>query len=295
MAMIMTLVQIVATYAEKLLPVCSDRLNAEQEVWWYLEHVTGKCKAELLTMTIDTSTLENLRIQLEDFIIQRVINKKPLQYIIGSVPFGDLTIIVEPPILIPRPETEEWVLWVIDQCKALQDKPLLILDLCTGTGCIGLQIARAMPEATVIGVDINQQAIALAEKNKTLNTIKNITFLQGDLFEPVHNKRFDLIVSNPPYLTQAEWSSLDPQVRDWEDERALVAAGQGMEIYDRILAGAGTYLADRTRENIDFPQIIMEIGPAQVGIELLASAHNFEKIEFFSDFSGKRRWLVLGV
>ena len=295
MAMTMTLVQTIATYAEKLLPVCSDRLNAEQEVWWYLEYVTGKRKAELLAMTIDTSMLENLRMQLEDFIIQRITHKKPLQYILGSVPFGDLTILVEPPILIPRPETEEWVLWLIDQCKALQDKPPSILDLCTGTGCIGLHIARAMPEATVVGVDINQQAIALAEKNKALNAIPNITFLQGDLFEPVHNKRFDLVVSNPPYLTQAEWSSLDPQVRDWEDRRAFVAAGQGMEIYERILAGAPTYLNQATPKNCNFPQIVTEIGPAQAGIELLAKDCNFKKIDVFSDFSGKRRWLTLCV
>ncbi|MFA6527712.1 MAG: HemK/PrmC family methyltransferase, partial [Candidatus Babeliales bacterium] len=249
--MIPTITQLVISYAEKLLPVCTDGGNAHQEIWWFLQHVTGKRKAELLTMHPQASStiMANLREQLEVLVFERVTNKKPLQYIIGSVPFGDLTILVQPPILIPRPETEEWVLWTIEQYAPLANEPLTILDLCTGTGCIGLEIARALPSATVVGVDINPQAIALAEKNKALNAIHNTTFVQGDLFEPVKNQHFDLIVANPPYLDEAEWDALDPQVTGWEDKQALVAHDHGMAIYERIFAGARTCLTGQALTN----------------------------------------------
>lgn len=293
--MTINITQLVTSYGQKLSPICSTLQDAQQEVWWFIEHATGKRKSELLVMHNDTH-LAHLKEQLDSFIIQRTVFKKPLQYILGSVPFCDLTILVEPPILIPRPETEEWTLWLINQYKAFTTHPISILDLCTGSGCIGLQFAHTFPKATVVGVDINPQAIALAEKNKALNALSNITFLQGDLFEPLNTgQRFDLIVSNPPYLAPTEWDMLDQEVTRWEDKGALVAQQGGMEIYERIFANVKTFLIHNPQIPGNLPRIVMEIGPCQDQIEGLATRYGFEKSRFFVDTEGKRRWLALYV
>lgn len=291
--MAQTLTQLIANYAQKLTPVCPAMQDAQQEIWWFLEHVTHKRKAELL---VANPSLEFLKQHLDAFITERVDLKKPLQYILGSVPFGNLTILVQPPILIPRPETEEWTLWLIDQYNTLGYEPQATLDLCTGSGCIGLALARAFPHATVLGTDINPHAIALAEKNKAHNNIANITFKQGDLFEPLEaNQTFDLIVSNPPYLDQAEWEALDQQVLQWEDKQALMAQNGGMGIYQRIFANVTTFLSPNSQAQKGLPRIVMEIGPAQAAIEQLAIDYGFAKNAVFVDTAGKRRWITLYV
>jgi release factor glutamine methyltransferase len=293
-----TIAQIVTTCAKQLLPVCPQPHDAEQEAWWLIEHVTGKRKVELITSTVshDKVMLASIQEKLNDLITQRVELKKPLQYILGNVPFGNLTIKVVPPILIPRPETEEWVLWLISQCTVNQ--PNTILDLCTGSGCIGLQLAHAFPKATVLGIDNNPEAIVLAEENKKLNNLTNITFRQGDLYAPLKaTDLFDLIVANPPYLAQEEWERLDPQVTLWEDKQALVAANKGMKLYEQILAKASSFLQQSTDSpsTHPLPRIVLEIGPAQHHIETLADQYGFTKNRVFVDSEGKRRWLTLYV
>ena len=143
----------------------------EQELWWLIEHITGKRKTQILSRSHQVLT-ENQAAQLKQCIHEIHVEHKPLQYILGKVPFGDLEILVKQHILIPRPETEEWVLWLINNHKWPKDKPLNILDLCTGSGCIGLQLAKSFPFAMAVGIDSNPTAIVLAEQNKKLNNIK---------------------------------------------------------------------------------------------------------------------------
>jgi len=225
---------------EKMLKAHNYAGNCHQITLWLAQKLTDKSYAQLLTHN-DELSLGQKR-QLEQWIKELVEEYKPIQYIIGSVPFCDLDILVEPPILIPRPETEEWVVELISDSKNLS--PLKILDLCTGSGCIALALAKAFREARVIGSDISEQAIALAQKNKDKAQLENVTFIESNLFEKITAQKFDLIVSNPPYISEDEWRGLDPSVREWEDKCALSALDEGLFLIKKIINEVPNFLND---------------------------------------------------
>lgn len=197
--------------------------------------------------------------QLEQWLHELLVLKKPLAYVLGYVPFCNIQILVEPPMLIPRPETEEWVMHLIERLRAAK-RPLHILDVCSGSGCIALAIAQAFPNSTVVGLDISPQAIKLARCNQQVLKLPNISFVQSDLFTAVVGQRFDVIISNPPYVTPDEWQGLASIVRDWEDRQALVADHSGLAVLNTLIQQAQFYLAD-TEPGI--PQVILEIGHQQ--------------------------------
>lgn len=283
------MIDLINAVRDELLPCVGSIQEATQEAWWLLEKLLDETKLSLLTSEVVELSSQQLAI-LNRWVNDRVQKKKPLQYILGSVPFCDLEILVEPPILIPRPETEEWVTWLIDQLAQAQEKPLKILDLCTGSGCIALALAQALPQATVIGIDINPQAIELAEKNKAHNRISNVTFMLSDLDQVLtQDMRFDLIVSNPPYLAQAEYDNLDPEVKQWEDVRALVAENDGLDFYRRIAQIAALRLA---KNNVSFPVIVLELGTVSEPIQEILKKAGFKGVSLHTDIQGKRRWIA---
>lgn len=285
---IFTVDELLKYASDLLLPVCGNRLLATQESLWILEFLTGKNKSELLfnnNQQISNEYADKLSIILD----QRIIQNKPLAYIIGNVPFCNLNILVEPPVLIPRPETEEWVSWLISILKNTEKKNISVLDLCCGSGCVGLAIAKALPESSVLGIDISEHAIKLGNLNKIENQLNNIQFLKSDMFECLpENFSCDLIVANPPYLSAIEYSNLDLDVRYWEDKNAFVADNCGMIFYENILLNATNYLNSYSQ---NIPSIILEIGPAQANIEILLQKLNYKKFEIHKDIQSKRRWL----
>jgi release factor glutamine methyltransferase len=225
-----------------------------QEACWLLQHITQKSQAELLT----TSRLSDQELEKLDHAILQIKNHhKPLAYILGFVPFLDLKIQVKAPILIPRHETEEWVAKIIEQFQPLQAKIKNICDLGTGSGCIALALAKNFPQADITAIDINPQALDLAAHNAQLNNIKNITFLQSDLFDQLpKNLKFDLIVSNPPYIDPACRPQLPVQVLKWEDHQALFAQDSGLHIITKILQNSVQFL----QKNSTLPaQLVFEI------------------------------------
>jgi len=231
-----------------------------QYAWWILEGITDKSRTEILGHELlDLS--EQQRNKLDDWVKKLVDQHMPLAYLLGSVPFDNVTVLVDPPILIPRPETEEWVMKLIDELKWSGDNKLTILDLCTGSGCIALALAHHLPHATIVAVDINTQAVELTKKNCEYNKIKNINVVHSDLYATIpKHYSFDLIVSNPPYIDQNDWLNLNSSVRDWEDKNALVAGHGGMAIIEQIIDGALNCLKSNTAlEAADVPQLIFEI------------------------------------
>jgi release factor glutamine methyltransferase len=261
------------------------------EAWWLLEKITNQTKAELLALgTINLSPHQEQT--LHQWITERVIYQKPLQYIVGSVPFCGLDVIVRPPILIPRPETEEWATWLINSLKLQEIKtPFTILDLCCGSGCIGLALAHAFPEVHVVGIDISQQALDLALENKKHNNISNITFVQSDMFENLPPDFYcDIIVSNPPYLAPEELIYTHPEVHRWEDHQALVSRHHGMYFYECIFENSLRYVQSK---NYVFPQIIVEIGLAQQEIDSLLKLYGFKNFEILYDQQGRPRWVAV--
>ncbi len=258
--------------------------------WWLIESVTGKNKVQLLCS-------KNLLTDFHKIILARHIKElvhdhKPLQYILGDVHFGPLTITVAPPTLIPRPETEEWVANLIQDLAAVKEKNITILDMCTGTGCIGLWIAQALPQAHIYAVDIDQKALNLAQTNAQNNKITNITFIESDLFGNISkNLKFDLIVSNPPYIAYEEWLNLDQNVKNWEDKKALVAHDNGLALIEKLIKEASQFLKNNSVLNqYEISRLMIEIGHKQGDVvKDLYQKSGYKNVTLVKDFAKKDR------
>lgn len=233
-------------------------------------------------------------------LLQRRIKGEPVQYIIGHIEFLGLCIRVGKGVLIPRPETELLVEEVIKTVKSKASKvnrsvkkssrikhhtSQMFLDLCTGTGCIALALAREFSDAEVYGTDVSTQALVYAKKNTEANTIRNVRFIQGSLFEPVKGKKFDIITANPPYIRRDEFETLQPEIRDWEPAAALDGGTDGMDFYRAILSSAGDFLKPNGF-------IFLELGYDQAeGVQKIARAEGFREITVINDYAGIGRIL----
>ena len=175
----------------------------------------------------------------ESFVDRRLAGE-PLQYIEGTVDFGPVEIVVDPRVLVPRPETE----YILTQAIAAVDVPAVIVDLCTGSGNLALGLAATFPQADVFAVELSQDAAAVASHN-IQRTGLDVEVLIGDLFDPLPESirgHIDLLVSNPPYLARSEAVDLPVDVLA-EPLMALVAGDRGDEIVERIAHGATEWLA----------------------------------------------------
>jgi len=242
-------------------PMYESSRHAQTVAWWFLEGITKKTRTQLITETSLSLTDIQLQ-QLQQWVHAHTVEQYPIQYLLGSVPFGPLEVLVEPPTLIPRPETEEWCFNLINALTPLAHTPLRILDMCTGSGCIALLLAKTFPHSTIYGADISDTALALAEKNATHNNIPNVRFFKSNLFEALNQDApFDLIVSNPPYINPDVWHELSPMVSRWEDRGALVAANQGLEIIQSLVRKAPFYLTKHSPLTVHgIPRLMIEIG-----------------------------------
>jgi len=159
----------------------------------------------------------------------------PLQYLEGTVQFGPIELAIDERALIPRPETE--VLWE-DAVQSLGEAGpgTVIVDMCTGSGNLALALKHAFPHARVIGTDTSASALALAGENSQRTGLE-VEWLKGDLFDALPERvkgRIDLLVSNPPYVTEAEFDDLGPEIRQHEPREALVAGATGTEVLARL-------------------------------------------------------------
>lgn len=229
-----------------------------RESWWLLESITQKKKEALLTTTTPLSHEEQKK--LHNAIDKINTTSMPLAYIIGNVPFGNLSINIKPPILIPRPETEEWTYQLITTLQPYKNKIKTILDIGTGSGCIALSLAQAFPETQIIATDINDTALQLTKENAYKNNIHNIATIKSNLFENIPtNETFDIIVSNPPYISEKHYPSLKDSVIQWEDHQALFAKNNGLHIIENIVQKAPLFLS-----KLKLPvKLVLEFDPEQ--------------------------------
>ena len=174
-------------------------------------------------------------------LVKRRATREPIQYIIGSTDFYGLTLKVDSRALVPRQETEELVDRIVTR---LSEAPKRILDLGTGSGAIAFALASKYPEACITAIDSSTGAIALALENATtLDFVDRVKIIEGNWWSPIaDDESFDLIVSNPPYLTEAEMRSAEPEVVDYEPQEALVAGHDGLNDLRILLEGAPKYL-----------------------------------------------------
>lgn len=283
---------LIKTLQQQLVQANQSPQEAEQEAWWMLEALLGTKKINLLQQDTITYTSEQNK-TLKEWVAQRI-QKKPLAYILGHLPFADLDLLVKPPILIPRPETEEMVLWIINQLKIVYDQKIKILDLCTGTGCIALALAKAYPYAHVVGIDINPAAVKLAEQNKIRNKILNAQFMCADVSQELNiASQFDLIISNPPYVTEHEYAQLDSAIRLWEDYHALVAPKHGSLFYEYIAHQSIVHL-DRSSifSQHHLPRVVVEVGTTPEQVQTIFQNHGFDPVQTYKDMYGAIRWVA---
>lgn len=199
-------------------------------------HITGLPLSALLTMH-DNNILDERRQEQLNILTDNLLDGMPLQYAIGSTTFCGHTFVCDRRALIPRPETEELVKMVITSHKA--QRGISILDIGTGTGCIAISLALAMPEAEISALDISSDALALAAENaKHLNA--HVRFFQTDILAATTlPDRYDIIVSNPPYIRQSEQRDMEANVLDHEPHTALFVTDADPLIFYRTIGFAG--------------------------------------------------------
>ncbi len=256
--------KLVASIEEKLQKKFADATLCTQYAWWLLEYITQKQELDLISQN-DIRWSDEEQKKLDDALTKLIKQDMPLSYLLGSTPFCGLDIITKAPVLIPRPETEEWCANLIDQLHHIRNEPLWILDLCTGSGCIALALADALPKAKVYGTDISDAAFALANENKSHNHIANVQFLRSDCFDQIPKEfKFDLIVGNPPYIPESQWQTLENSVRNWEDKNALIAPDNGLALIKRIIDQAPLYIKpNELMKKSHIPQLVLEIDSSQ--------------------------------
>lgn len=231
--------------------------SSRQEAFWIVEHVL-RLSAHHVVADRDR-LLSHAELLVARGLVERRVGREPLQYILGTQEFCGLEFDVNPAVLIPRPETELLVEYVAQRIPA--ERQATIVDACTGSGCIAVALARLRPRARVIAIDLSSPSLAVARQNATRHEVcGRITWLEGDLLRPLGEQemegRIDLIVSNPPYIAEADWATLQPEVRLFEPRGALVAGPQGTELHERLLQEASRYLSPGGA-------LIMEIGAGQ--------------------------------
>ena len=177
------------------------------------------------------------RTRAESFLARRLKNE-PWQYIFGHAPFRDLELAVGPGCLIPRPETE----YSIDLMFDGLPQGASVCELGVGSGAISLALASERPGLTVVGVEISPDALKWARLNLKKLALPNVTFLQGDLFDPVAGRRFDLVAANLPYIPDGDRGKLPPNVRGYEPETALFGGADGLDVIARALKQAPAFL-----------------------------------------------------
>lgn len=263
----------------------SPRLTAEM----LLSFVLSMKRIELymhFDKPVEQGKLEQLR-----SLVKRCVANEPVQYLVGSCEFYSMTFKVSSDCLIPRPETELLVERAIEFLRTRTDLTnQYICDLCTGSGCIASAIAKNYKgNFRVIATDICDKALAVAAENVAkYNLAEKVQLLQGDLFEPIINqldvKEFDLIVSNPPYVSDAEYENLDAKVKNYEPKLALAAGVDGLDVYKRIIASAADHLKTDGA-------LMLEIGYQQGNAvkDMLEKTNLFTKITIEKDFSSNDR------
>ena len=209
-------------------------------------------------------------------LIARRESREPLQYITGEAPFMGLMLRAAPGVLIPRFDTEA----LCQQAMARMTGAERVLDLCTGTGALAVAIGCRFPGAEVLAGDLSGQAVALARENAARLGAR-VTVRQGDLFAPFAGERFDLIVSNPPYIPTAALAALQEEVKR-EPVLALDGGADGLDLYRRIAAEAPGHLTPGG-------WLLLEIGSDQAAAVRALLQKDFERIEVYGDLNGLDR------
>lgn len=259
--------------------------HAQREVIWLLEEALGVSRPAIHadgTERVGGRAAEQAR-----RLFARRAQHEPVQYLLGTQDFCGLTCEVTPAVLIPRPETELLVEETLRVCGS--QRSARIVDVCTGSGCIAVAIARARPDAMLWATDLSQQAVDVARRNVSRNRVEaRVTVLQGDLLAPLASAGVagsaDVIVSNPPYIAAWEWPTLPPDVAEFEPRLALDGGPDGLRAHRQIADLAPCWLRPGG-------WLILEIGQKQSVplAEYLQASGAYGDAQVRQDFRGMDR------
>lgn len=277
------------TTLRQLLDSSRERLTpryGEREARWLLriimEHVKGWNQVELLLRA--DKEVSDFTIGRVNDAVDRLMAGEPIQYVYGDTYWYGMILKVTPDVLIPRPETEELVDLIV---KENPGSDLRVLDICTGSGCIALALAKSLSFPTVTAIDISDAALDVARTNAELLKVK-IDFIHADALNLGEGKeRYDIIVSNPPYIMDSEMKDMDANVLDHEPHLALfVPDSDSLKFYKAIASYALTALVDGGR-------IYFELNPLTAS-ELAdwMRAHGWEDVQLLRDMHSKIRFMV---
>lgn len=225
--------------------------NARLEAEWLLCAVTGLDRVGLYLQY--DKPLNDSELAAYRALVTRRARREPLQHILGSQEFCGLDYQVTPDVLIPRHDTE----LLVTEAVARHPEARSVLDVGTGSGCIAVSLQKRLSMATVTATDVSEAALAVAGRNAEKHAAR-IEFLHGSLFAPVAGRRFDLIVSNPPYIPTADIGALDQEVRDFDPRAALDGGVDGLQIYRSLVPAAAGQLNPGG-------WLLVEIGIGQAG------------------------------
>lgn len=263
----------------------NPRLDAEV----LLGHLLEKSRLQLY-LHFDMPVFQKDLTVLRELIKKRIA-RTPISYLTNHKEFMSLDFYVDERVLIPRPETEFIVETIL---KFKRDTPQRLLEIGTGSGVIATALAVNKPEWEIIATDISNEALAVAIKNRDAHDCTdNITFLQGDLFEPIktlQSSQFNWIVSNPPYVMTNAHDTLSPDVRDYEPHIALFAGEDGLFIIRRLITESPNYLYPEGK-------LIFEIGDKQAEpVKVLLAEHSaYKSYRFIKDYAGIERVVLASV
>lgn len=272
----------IAEAAARLRRADIDDAHLEAEV--LLAHVTGVTRTRLLARLTDQ--LPERAISTFATLIERRLRHEPLAHITGHREFYGFDLLCDPRALIPRPETEMLVDFALEELRERGDD-LRIVDVGTGTGAIAVAIASANTAAHVLAVDASSEALALARENVVVaDASGRVTCDQRHLLEGLG--LFDVILANLPYISAADWTLLQPEVRDWEPREALVGGEFGTEVIEQILEAAPEHLAP-------LGVLALEIGASQAGSVVATAGRCFPEAEIHArkDLAGIERVIVV--
>jgi len=250
--------------------------TASRDAELLLMRAVGRDRAWLLTHPNEGMNSDQFRIFFD--WIERRTKQEPVQYILGETEFYGLTMRVTPDVLIPRPETEHLVEAALSRVG--RGVAVKICDVGTGSGAIAVAVAHELPRAEVTAVDISAAALRVAKENAERHGVaERIRFVESDLLDAVRGKRFDGVVSNPPYVAEGE--VLEPQVREWEPALALYAGPTGLEVVRRLIPQAWTALVPNG-------WLLIEMGQGQRAA-MANMLSDWDAVEFVADLQGIAR------
>lgn len=252
-----------------------------------LSEITGSTKAQLKAFPEKQLTTEQSA--HINAILTRLQTGEPLQYILGHTEFYGLPFKVNPSVLIPRPETEELVEWILTEVGSWKPAAGSILDIGTGSGCIPITLKKHLPQANISTVDISAEAISTAKQNAELNKVE-VNFIKDDILNPTDNSlltaHYSLIVSNPPYVTLHDKTKMHRNVTDFEPHMALFVPEDDPLIFYKAIADFA--LKNLNKDGFLFFEINESLGSETV--EMLKNK-GFKNIELRQDMSGRDRMI----